>query len=54
MEAARWLTEKASEAGPELIGGFVGYMLHEVRHALFKRPRAWLIRLFGAGTRSTG
>jgi hypothetical protein len=44
MNVTHWLAGKASEAGPELVGGFVGYMLHELRHALFKRPGALLMR----------
>jgi hypothetical protein len=43
--AVDWLARAASHLGPELLGGFVGYMLHEFRHALFKRPGRLVVRL---------
>jgi hypothetical protein len=45
MNEPNWLVEKMREMGPELIGGFVGYFLHEIHHSLFRRPAQLLKRL---------
>lgn len=40
----RDLVEHAKTVWPELTGGFVAYVLHELHHVLFKRPGRWLVR----------